>query len=154
MSTRPLLSAVDVTTSRTRLLGQQSGPPGLVLCGHQPSASLPLVPTVAVIVGRFDRSPVRVKRVRHHAVRGATMSDRRNTRTRKAERIAGQAWEHLVSTVDDAGSAARSATRSARRRAKHSADDVSGRVSLVRSEARRRANLAYDALAGRQPSRP
>jgi ElaB/YqjD/DUF883 family membrane-anchored ribosome-binding protein len=82
------------------------------------------------------------------------MFDRKHTRARNAERIAGQAWEQLVSTVDEAGSAARSATSSARRRAKRTADDMSERMGSASSEARRRAGLAYDALAGRQQSRP
>jgi hypothetical protein len=78
------------------------------------------------------------------------MFGRQETRVRKAERIAGQAWDQLVTSVDQAGSA----TRGARRRAADRAEDVSGRVGSAAKEARKRASLAYDALAGRQPARP
>jgi hypothetical protein len=69
------------------------------------------------------------------------------SRSRKAERIAGQAWNNLVSAVDSAGSATKSATR----RAAHMVDDASERVGTGAAEARRRANAAMDALAGRKP---
>jgi hypothetical protein len=69
------------------------------------------------------------------------------SRKRKAERIAGQAWHNLVSAVDNAGSA----TRSAKRRAADLVDDASDRVGSGAVEARRRANAALDALAGRRP---
>jgi len=82
------------------------------------------------------------------------MFAKKDTRARKAERIAGQAWSTLVSAVDDAGSATRSATRTARSRAASTADDVGDRVTSVTREARRRANRAYDALAGRPAPRP
>jgi hypothetical protein len=78
-----------------------------------------------------------------------TMFGRQETRVRKAERIAGQAWEQLVSTVDQAGTA----TRSARRRAANRADDMSDRVGSATRQARKRAGLAYDALAGRRQTR-
>ncbi len=78
------------------------------------------------------------------------MYGRMTTRTQRAERIAGQAWENLVSAVDNAGTATRSATR----RAAATADDVTDRVGSAAREARRRANDAYDALAGRRPARP
>jgi hypothetical protein len=73
------------------------------------------------------------------------------SRSRKAERIAGQAWNNLVSAVDSAGSATRSATRSAKRRAATMMDDASDRMGTGATEARRRANAAMDALAGRKP---
>jgi ElaB/YqjD/DUF883 family membrane-anchored ribosome-binding protein len=79
-----------------------------------------------------------------------TMFGRQETRVRKAERIAGQAWDQLVDTVDHAGSA----TRTARRRAANRTDEVSGRMNAAAKEARKRATMAYDALAGRKPSRP
>ena len=89
------------------------------------------------------------------------MFGNQETRARKAERIAGQAWDQLVTTVDYAGTTAKSATRKARRQAMDTADQVSGRVGSAGKrvgsagkEARKRANLAYDALAGRKPSRP
>jgi hypothetical protein len=73
-----------------------------------------------------------------------------NSRARRAERVAGQAWSNLVAAVGDAGTAARSATR----RTMHTADGMGGRVGGVTQEARRRASLAYDALAGRPAPRP
>ncbi len=82
------------------------------------------------------------------------MFGRQETRARKAERIAGQAWDRLVNSVDQAGSVTKSATRTARRRAMDTADDVSGRVESGTKEARQRASRAYDALAGRKPARP
>jgi hypothetical protein len=75
------------------------------------------------------------------------MFARQNTRVRKAEQVAGQAWDQLVSVVDHAGSATRSATHSARQHA----DEVSARLGSASQEARRRAGRAYDALAGRTP---
>jgi len=82
------------------------------------------------------------------------MFGKKDTRARRAERIAGQAWSTLVSAVDDAGSATRTATRTARNRAVSTADDVGDRVGSATREARRRANRAYDALAGRPAPRP
>jgi hypothetical protein len=73
-----------------------------------------------------------------------------NSRARRAERVAGQAWSNLVAAVGDAGTAARSATR----RTMHNADGMGGRVSGATREARRRASRAYDALAGRPAPRP
>lgn len=78
------------------------------------------------------------------------MFGRQETQARKAERIAGQAWDQLVATVDNAGSA----TRGARRKAMNTADDMSERIGSAAKEARQRASLAYDALAGRKPARP
>jgi hypothetical protein len=72
------------------------------------------------------------------------------SRSRKAEKIAGQAWNNLVSAVDSAGSA----TRSAGRRAATMVDDASDRVGTGAAEARRRANAAMDALSGRKPRTP
>jgi ElaB/YqjD/DUF883 family membrane-anchored ribosome-binding protein len=74
----------------------------------------------------------------------------RRSRRQEAERIAGQAWDNLVSVVDSAGESA----RSAKRRAAHVVDDASSRVSSTTHEARRRANAAFDALAGRRPPKP
>ena len=76
------------------------------------------------------------------------------SRTRRAERIAGQAWNNLVSAVDSAGTATRSATRTAKRRAASMVDEASDRVETGTTEARRRANAAMDALAGRRPRKP
>jgi hypothetical protein len=81
------------------------------------------------------------------------MFGRQSSRTR-AERIAGQAWDNLVSAVDNAGSATRSATRSAKRHALTMMDDASDRVGSGTKEARRRANAALDALSGRRQRTP
>jgi hypothetical protein len=78
----------------------------------------------------------------------------RTSRTRRAERIAGQAWNNLVSAADSAGTATRSATRSAKRRAASMVDEASDRMESGTAEARRRANAAMDALAGRKPRTP
>jgi ElaB/YqjD/DUF883 family membrane-anchored ribosome-binding protein len=78
------------------------------------------------------------------------MFARHQTPVRRAERITGQAWDQLVGTVDGAGST----VRGARRRATHTADDMSDRVGSATKEARRRASMAYDALSGRTPPRP
>lgn len=85
------------------------------------------------------------------------MFGKRESRRHKAERIASQAWDNLSSVVDSAGSSTRSATK----KAATMLDETTGRVGYgakrVESgakEARRRANAAYDALAGRQKSTP
>lgn len=78
------------------------------------------------------------------------MLGRQKSRRRRAERAAGQAWENLTSAVDSAGSS----TRSAGRRAATLLDDTSSRVESGAKEARRRANAAIEALAGRRPARP
>ncbi|MCW6008173.1 hypothetical protein K1W54_27040 [Micromonospora sp. CPCC 205371] len=65
----------------------------------------------------------------------------------RAERIAAQAWDHLVSAVESAGDTARSTARSAT----GSAED---KVGSARDEAWRRASAAFDALAGRRTHRP
>ncbi|GLH99051.1 hypothetical protein [Phytohabitans aurantiacus] len=61
----------------------------------------------------------------------------------RAERIATQAWDHLVSAVESAGDTARSA-----------AGGAEDKVGSARDEAWRRASDAFDALAGRRPHRP
>jgi hypothetical protein len=58
--------------------------------------------------------------------------------------VAEDAWDHLVSAVENAGDAARSAGR-------RTYDETGGRASAVAGEARRRAGAALDALAGRRP---
>jgi ElaB/YqjD/DUF883 family membrane-anchored ribosome-binding protein len=83
-----------------------------------------------------------------------TMFARQHSRTRRAERIAGQAWDELVGTVDGASATARTRARNARHEAMNRADDMSDRVGSAAKEARRRAGRAYDALAGRTPPRP
>ena len=67
------------------------------------------------------------------------MFDRYESRRRKAERIAGQAWDQLSAAVD-------SAEASTRRQYA----DTSKKISKGTKEARRRANTAYAVLAGRR----
>jgi hypothetical protein len=70
------------------------------------------------------------------------MFDMRTSRRHQAERVAGQAWDHLTTAMDQASDRVGSSARSARERAGSGA-----------KEARKRANRAMDALAGRQPKR-
>jgi ElaB/YqjD/DUF883 family membrane-anchored ribosome-binding protein len=78
------------------------------------------------------------------------MFGKRESRRHKAERIASQAWDNLSAAVDSAGSSTRSATK----KAVSVLDDTSSRVESGAQEARKRANAAYDALAGRRKSTP
>jgi hypothetical protein len=82
------------------------------------------------------------------------MFGRHATPARRADRIAGMAWDNLTAAVDAAGSS----TRSAGKRAAGMLDDTSSRVGAkakkTTKEARRRANAAYDALAGRRQRTP
>lgn len=80
---------------------------------------------------------------------GTTLLDRR-----RPERIADQAWQHLVSAVSSAGDSVRDTARSARRGGSGLADDATDLVGSAAEEARRRATLAFDALAGRRPALP
>ena len=75
------------------------------------------------------------------------MFGKQESRRHKAERIAGQAWDHLSSAIDAAGTS----TRSVRRRAESVYDDTSGRVGTGAKEAKVRASNAYDALLGKRP---
>jgi hypothetical protein len=68
----------------------------------------------------------------------------RTNRANRAQRVAEEAWDQLVSAVDNAGDAARSAGR-------RTYDEAGSRASAVAGEARRRAGAALDALAGRRP---
>ncbi|GAA3772940.1 hypothetical protein [Micromonospora maritima] len=81
---------------------------------------------------------------------GSSLMDRRS----KTERVADQAWEHLLSAVGTAGDSVRDATRAARRNSSGLADDATDLVGSAAEEARRRASLAFDALAGRRPALP
>ncbi|MFI7212806.1 hypothetical protein [Micromonospora maritima] len=81
---------------------------------------------------------------------GSSLMDRRS----KPERVADQAWQHLLSAVGSAGDSVRDATRSARRNSSGLADDATDLVGSAAEEARRRASLAFDALAGRRPALP
>ncbi|MFE9692797.1 hypothetical protein [Micromonospora sp. NPDC005806] len=81
---------------------------------------------------------------------GTTLLDRRS----KPERIADQAWEQLLSAVSSAGDSVRDVARSARRNGSGLADDATDLVGTAADEARRRASLAVDALAGRRPALP
>ena len=68
------------------------------------------------------------------------------TRRDKAERIAGQAWEHLTSAVDTA----ESSVSKARKRAESLYGDTSHKIGSGSKEAKVRARDAYDALTGRR----
>lgn len=88
---------------------------------------------------------------------GSTLLHRRTM----PERIADQAWQHLTTAVNSAGDSVRDTARSAHRNGLSLADDAGDLVGtagdLVGSaadEARRRALLAFDALAGRRPALP
>ncbi|MGC4808521.1 hypothetical protein [Micromonospora sp. DT233] len=81
---------------------------------------------------------------------GTDLLDRRS----KPERIADQAWQHLVSAFDTAGESVRDTARAARRNGSGFADDAGDLVGSAAEEARRRAVLAFDALAGRRPALP
>jgi hypothetical protein len=69
----------------------------------------------------------------------------RTSRARAAQRVAEDAWEHLLAAVESAGDTARSAGK----RTTTAADEVSSSVTAAADEARRRASAALDALAGR-----
>ncbi|MFG3578973.1 hypothetical protein [Micromonospora chersina] len=81
---------------------------------------------------------------------GSTLLDRRS----KPERVADQAWQHLLAAAGSAGDSMRDAARSARRNSSGFADDATDLVGSAAEEARRRASLAFDALAGRRPALP
>ncbi len=72
------------------------------------------------------------------------------TKTSRKQALAAQAWDNLSSAAESAGHS----TRVAGRRAAGFVDDASGRVGARAKEARRRANAAMDALAGRRPPTP
>ncbi|MGK5445654.1 hypothetical protein ACSNN7_28060 [Micromonospora sp. URMC 105] len=79
---------------------------------------------------------------------GSNLLERRS----KPERIADQAWQQLVSAVGSAGDSVRDTARSVRDGAHLS--DAGDLVGSAADEARRRATLAFDALAGRRPALP
>ena len=91
---------------------------------------------------------------------GTNLMDRRS----RAERITDDAWDHLRSFVDSARSAGRhtaglagDAGGAVSGLAGGAASAVGGAASVVggaADEARRRASLAYDALAGRRMPTP
>ncbi|MEU1754198.1 hypothetical protein ABZ436_16225 [Micromonospora matsumotoense] len=78
---------------------------------------------------------------------GSNLLERRS----RPERIADQAWHHLLSAVDSAGDSVRDAARSVRDSGLSDAGDLVGSTA---DEARRRATLAFDALAGRRQALP
>ncbi|MGS2615918.1 hypothetical protein ACVCAH_15550 [Micromonospora sp. LZ34] len=80
---------------------------------------------------------------------GTNLLDRRS----KPERIADHAWQHLVSAVSSAGESVRDTARSARR-GSGLTDGAGELMGSAADEARRRATLAFDALAGRRPALP
>jgi len=75
------------------------------------------------------------------------MGSRLSGRTREAERVAGQAWDELISRIDSGGDTARSFAK----RTAEFADDAGDRLRPAVRESRRRAGAAIDALSGRRP---
>ncbi|MFG1952668.1 hypothetical protein [Micromonospora sp. NPDC048830] len=81
---------------------------------------------------------------------GTNLLERRG----KPERITDQAWQHLLSAVSSAGDTVRDTARSARRSGSGLAGEAGDLVGSAADEARRRAVLAFDSLAGRRPALP
>ncbi|MBQ1051725.1 hypothetical protein KBX50_25085 [Micromonospora sp. C51] len=75
-------------------------------------------------------------------------------RRSKPERIADQAWQHLVAAVNNAGDSIRDTARTARHSSAGLAGDAGDLVESAAEEARHRASRAFDALAGRRPALP
>jgi hypothetical protein len=71
---------------------------------------------------------------------------RRTSRARSAQRVAEDAWEHLLAAVESAGDTA----KSAKKKSQNVADGMGSSVTAAADEARRRAGAALDALAGRR----
>lgn len=72
------------------------------------------------------------------------------TKKKDAERVASDAWDNLVSSVETAGDKARWMGR----RTQHLAGEASNQISSVTDEAGRRAQAALAALAGHHPRKP
>jgi hypothetical protein len=68
-------------------------------------------------------------------------------RTRQAERVAGQAWDELISAIESGGDAARTFAR----RTADLADDTGDRIRPALHESKRRAGAAVEAISGRRP---
>ncbi|ASW56174.1 hypothetical protein [Plantactinospora sp. KBS50] len=85
---------------------------------------------------------------------GSNLLDRRS----RTERIADQAWDHLVAAVNSAGETIRDTAldtaRSARSATAGLTDDARDRAGSVADEAWQRASLAFDALSGRRSRLP
>jgi hypothetical protein len=81
---------------------------------------------------------------------GTSLLDRRS----RPERIADQAWQQLAAAVSSAGDSVRDGARTARRGGSGLAEEATDLVGSAADEARRRATLAFDALAGRRPALP
>ena len=78
---------------------------------------------------------------------------RRSSRTREAQHVAEQAWEQMVTALESAGDAARSAGRRTSKLAdgaQSRAGSAASKASAAAEEARKRAGAAVDALAGRR----
>jgi len=96
------------------------------------------------------------------------MSSQWKKKRRRAESVAEDAWEHLVSAIGSASETARSVGSSARSLGGSVKDRASGfageassryssasdRVGSAADEARTRASHALDALSGRKPRKP
>jgi hypothetical protein len=93
----------------------------------------------------------------------------KQTRMSRAEQIAEDAWDNLVSAMESAGGSAKITARSVRKHtgdtarsvgsrasdlAGDLADEAQAKVSSVADEAWERATNAFEALGGRKPRRP
>jgi hypothetical protein len=76
---------------------------------------------------------------------------RRKSRT---ERVAEEAWDNLTSVMESAGDTARAVGRRTSDLATGLADGAQAKVTSAADEAWTRASNAFDALAGRKPSKP
>ncbi|MEH0842145.1 hypothetical protein V6U81_07100 [Micromonospora sp. CPCC 205711] len=81
---------------------------------------------------------------------GSNLLERRS----KPERIADQAWQQLAAAIGNAGDSVRDAARTVRGSGGSGLSDAGDLVGSAADEARRRATLAFDALAGRRPALP
>ncbi|WP_432987242.1 hypothetical protein [Dactylosporangium sp. CA-233914] len=85
------------------------------------------------------------------------MSNEWKKRRRRAQSVAEEAWEHLVSALDSARTFGGSMKDRASDLAGEASDrysTASDRVGSASTEAWKRANLALDALSGRRPRKP
>jgi hypothetical protein len=76
----------------------------------------------------------------------AVFGTRKRSRTKEVRQAAEQAWDQLVSALESAGDAARTAGR----RTQDYADGAQSRAGAAAEEARKRTGKALDALAGRR----
>jgi hypothetical protein len=82
------------------------------------------------------------------------MFSKHESRRLRAERIAGQAWDHLAAAVDATEASTRRQYTGASKKARRQYADTSKKVTNGTKEARRRAAAAYAALSGRRQRTP